>query len=119
MGYWWKCSGEMGFMNIKKMILYLLEWFIPSSTAVYIVAAAEFTWGTYLFWGYPMNIPAYIIACITGAIIYYPLNKYVFKNKCEEIPIDINGRKIMIRPYDKINIYANPFGDYDISLERK
>ncbi len=106
-------------MNLKKTILYLLEWFIPSSTAVYIIAATKFTWGTYLFWGYPMNIPAYIIACFVGAIIYYPLNKYVFKNKCEPINIIINGKMMTVYPLDKIEIYTNPWGDFDISLERK
>jgi hypothetical protein len=109
----------MGFMNIKKMILYVSKFFIPSGTAAYIIVTNSFNWGTYLFWGYSMNIPAYIISCIIAAIIYYPLDQYVFKSKCEEIPIDINGRKIMIRPYDKIDVYADPWGDYDISLERE
>jgi len=106
-------------MNLKKIILYLLEWFIPSSTAVYIVTSVHFTWGTYLFWGYPLNLPAYAIASLVGAIIYYPLNKYVFKNNCESIKIKINGQVFFVDPLDEFEVYANPWGDYDISVEKK
>jgi len=66
-------------MKLKKLTIYLLEWLIPSSTAVYIILAQQITWGTYNFWGYDMNLPAYTVACVTGAIIYYPVNKYIFK----------------------------------------
>jgi len=53
-----------------KLLLYILEWLIPTSTAVYI----------YLhdYKGVDM-IAAYLVACTVGAIIYYPLNRYVFK----------------------------------------
>ena len=78
-------------MNIKKTIMYLLEWIIPSSTVVYIVMATKFTWGTFVFWGYSMNIPAYLIACFVGAVIYYPLNKYIFKTGCHPVKIKVNG----------------------------
>lgn len=64
---------------------------------MYIVAATKFSWGTYVFWGYPMNLPAYGLACIAGAVIYYPLNKYVFGKKCNEIEITINGKKKKVK----------------------
>ncbi len=90
-------------MNIKKVIMYLLEWLIPSSTAVYIVLATKFIWGTYLFWGYAMNVPAYIIACIAGAIIYYPINKYIFKN-CQSMNIKINGKDYKVKEGMELDI---------------
>ncbi len=89
-------------MNIKKIIIYLLEWLLPSSTAIYIVASINITWGVLYFWGYPMNIPAYLIACISGAIIYYPINKYVFKNGCSSIQIQINGKPITVEEGEKV-----------------
>ncbi len=105
-------------MNLKKILMYLLEWFIPSSTAVYIVAATKFTWGTYLFWGYAMNLPAYTIACIAGALLYYPINKYIFKNKCESVNITINGNTYMVDSGDEFDVYDNPWGDVDISWRK-
>lgn len=84
-------------MNVKRILMYLLEWIIPSSTAVYIVASTQFTYGTYYFWGYPLNLPAYFIACMAGAIIYYPVNKYIFKNKCEPICITVNGEIVEVK----------------------
>lgn len=89
-------------MNAKRIIFYLLEWLIPSSTAVYIILTAEFTWGTYLFWGYAMNVPAYIIACMVGAIIYYPINKYIFKN-CQSMNIKINGKDYKVKEGSEFN----------------
>jgi len=58
-------------MNLKKIIIYLVEWLTPSSTAVYILM--------HEYWGYSL-LPSYFVACITGAIIFYPVNKYIFKN---------------------------------------
>ena len=89
-------------MNIKKILIYLAEWLIPSSTAIYIIAAANFTWGTYLFWGYAMNIPAYLIACMAGACIYYPVNRYIFKNRCEAIDIIVNTKHLTVNNGDII-----------------
>ena len=83
-------------MNYKKTIIYLLEWLTPSSTAVYIVMSQKFLWGTYYFWGYGMNLPAYIIACISGAILFYPINKYIFKTGCHPIKIKVNGKQFEV-----------------------
>ncbi len=84
-------------MNIKKTIMYLLEWLVPSSTAIYIIMAQQFAWGTYYFWGYGMNLPAYVVACISGAIIFYPINKYIFKHDCSTITIKINGKDFHVK----------------------
>lgn len=89
-------------MKLKKVIMYLLEWLIPSSTAVYIILATKFDWGTYFFWGYPMNMPAYVIACITGALLYYNVNKYIFKTSCDPIEITVNGISLEVLKGDVI-----------------
>jgi len=56
--------------RLKKMSLYWAEWLIPSSTAAYIIL--------HEWYGYNM-IPSYIVASLLPGIIYYPLNKYIFK----------------------------------------
>jgi len=91
-------------MQIKKTIIYLLEWLLPSSTAVYIIVSQHIGWGVMYFWDYPMNIPAYLIACISGAILYYPINKYVFKNGCDPIEIYINDEPISVEKGDNIQV---------------
>lgn len=71
-----------------KNILYILEWIIPSSTGVYI----------YLNQYYGMEmISAYFIACTVGMIIYLPINKFIFKNKCEPITIYVNGVELKVK----------------------
>jgi len=106
-----KYNERMELMNLKKTIMYLLEWLLPSSTAVYIIASTNFTWGTYLFWGYPMNLPAYIIACIAGALIFFPVNKYIFKNKCDAVEIKINGNIFRVNNHDEFMV------DEDMTVE--
>ena len=55
-----------------KTVLYIFEWMIPSSTAVFIYL------NNYLS---VEMLPAYLIASMAGAIIYYPVNKYIFKKE--------------------------------------
>ncbi len=57
-------------MKLKKWALYWTEWLIPSSTAIYIVL--------HDFLGVGM-LPAYFIGSLSAGIIFYPLNKYIFK----------------------------------------
>lgn len=57
-------------MILKKWALYWAEWLIPSSTAVYIVLHDVY--------GFSM-IPAYFAGSIFAGIIFYPVNKYIFK----------------------------------------
>ena len=86
-------------MDIKKTIIYMIEWILPSSTAIYIIVSQKILWGTLYFWGYGMNIPSYLIACTVGAIIFYPVNKYIFKH--DRVLIIIDGKKIEIKNGDK------------------
>lgn len=101
-------------MELKKFILYLLEWLTPSCTAVYIVLTDKISWGTYILWGYSVNIPSYIIASLTGAAIFYYLNKYIFKKKDESIEITINGMVYHAYPNDTFMVWET-----SIRQERK
>jgi len=89
-------------MNIKNIIIYLLEWLIPSSTLVYIVASVNILWGNITVYDYTLNLPAYLIACVAGAIIFYPVNKYIFKHECKTITITVNGVKQIVKEGDEI-----------------
>ncbi len=91
-------------MNIKKTIIYLIEWLLPSCTAIYIIMSQQFTWGTYYFWGYGVNLPAYMIACILGAIIFYPINKYIFKHNYNLITIKVNGKTFKVKDGIEIEV---------------
>jgi hypothetical protein len=92
-------------MELKKFILYIIEWLTPSCTAAYIILTDKISWGTYIIWGYPVNIPSYIIASLAGAAVFYYLNKYIFKSSGELFGITINGIPITVYPQDEITIY--------------
>jgi hypothetical protein len=91
-------------MELKKFILYLIEWLTPSCTAAYIVLSDKIHWGTYIFWRYSINIPSYILASLAGAAIFYYLNKYIFKAEDVGIEVTINGISCTLNRGDKVTI---------------
>ena len=57
-------------MKLRKWALYWAEWLLPSSTAIYIILHEYFSIEMIL---------AYFIGSISAGIIFYPVNKYIFK----------------------------------------
>jgi len=94
-------------MKLKKFILYLMEWLTPSCTAAYIVLTDKIQWGTYMFWGYAVNIPSYILASLAGAAIFYYLNKYIFKSDVKEVIVTVDGSTYTMRDGDNIRAVNN------------
>jgi hypothetical protein len=91
-------------MNIKKIILYLLEWLLPSCTVFYLIISKYIIMGTYNIFGLSLNVPSYILASLLGAGMFYYLNKYIFRSEHKEINITINGSPHIVHEGDTIII---------------
>ncbi len=83
-------------MNKKQWVLYWLMWFTPSSTAFFIILST---------WANINIISSYLLSCVFGGLLFLPLNKYIFKNKCEPITIIINGMKYKVNDNDVFMVW--------------